>query len=47
MEDHEEEAKAIEFDPTTKFQGQEKLYKFLQENPKLLELLEADIKSIL
>ena len=47
MDDHEEEAKAIEFDPATKIQGQEKLYQILQENPKLLELLEADIKSML
>ena len=47
MEDHEKEAKAIEFDPTTKFQGQEKLYQFLQGNPDLLKLLESDIKAML
>ena len=30
-----------------KFQGQDKLYKFLNENPKLVTMLEQNIKAML
>ena len=30
-----------------KFQGQDKLYKFLNSNPKIVDILEASVKSML
>ena len=37
----------MDFDITSKFQGQEKLYQFLTDNPTCRELLHNDIKNML
>lgn len=47
MTTHEEEAKKMDFDIASKFQGQEKLYQFLTDNPICRELLHNDIKNML